>query len=381
MRCNFSALATLLGAVLAVAAAGPAFGVAVEGNQATFTWADASGPVAGYHVLVTRNGVPGATPEMAVNASMATVSGQPNDDLTIRVAAFDASGNVGPLSAESEIATLTAAVGGAPPVVVVEATGDFSFEDALATGAPGEQVIAHLNGSSDGTTKQFLDSGPPADYAGDPSEWGLDQLIIGEIGQPARVRLIDAIGLEDAAPMANLPTVTLFGLGNGLPCERDGEPGLVINAGSQLILGGVDLNVFDGSSCVNANQLFPGSPDPNVVPWGDGEIVLYGDLEEDGVRDPDDNCLLVENPEQCDADNNGFGNVCDLDIDGDGVVGADDTAALLSAVQSVSRDPLMDLNCNGAADASDLGLVLRGYGSLPGPSGLACAADASCLAP
>ncbi len=143
----------------------------------------------------------------------------------------------------------------------------------------------------------------------------------------------------------------------------------------------LDLHVFDTQSCIHINQLFPGSPETNVVEWGGGEIHLDGDLEEDGVLDPDDNCLLVENPDQCDADGNGFGNACDLDLDGDGIVGDIDTVLMLTAAKNVSTDPMMDLNCNGAADAADLGLVIRGYGSQLGPSGLACAADASCFAP
>ena len=376
MRCNFSALAAALGTAVGVLGlAAPAFGVAIEGTEATFTWAAASGPVAGYNVFVIRNGVPGTSPEIVVAFAMATVTSLPNDTIFIRVSAFDSAGNQGPVSPPSETVVFTAA--GPPPSVIVEAGGDFSLEDALAAALPGEQVIAHLNG----TAKQLLDTAPPEDFAGEEDEWGLDQLVVGEIGQPATVRLIDAIALAEAAPLTDLPTVTLFGLGNGPPCERDGEAGLVINPGSRLILGGVDLHAFDGQSCVAVSQLFPGSPDANVVEWGDGEIHLYGDLEEDGVLDPDDNCLLVENPDQCDADGNGFGNVCDLDIDGDGVVGALDADIMRTAARDLSTDPLMDLNCNGAADLVDLHWVLQGYGSLPGPSGLACTADASCLAP
>lgn len=374
MRSNFSALAPLAvcGAVFTLLLAGPAFAVAVEGTQATFTWAGASGPVVGYDVFVTRNDVPSTSPELVVSSSVATVTGQIDDVISVRVAAFDENGNVGPLSATSETVVLTAVA--PPPAVIVEASGDFSFEDALAAAGPGEQVIAHLDGSE----KQLLDAAPPEGFTGDPSEWGLDQLVVGALAQPAIVRLIDAIGLTQATPLMDLPSVTLFGLGNGLPCERDGEAGLILNPGSQLILGGVDLFAFDGQSCVHVNQLFPGSPDPNVVQWGGGEIHLYGDLEDDGVLDPDDNCLLVENPDQCDGNGNGFGNSCDFDIDGDGVVGSSDAAMLISAVRSRAADATMDLNCNGAVDPADLGMLLRGLGSEPGPSGLACAADASC---
>jgi hypothetical protein len=39
------------------------------------------------------------------------------------------------------------------------------------------------------------------------------------------------------------------------------------------------------------------------------------DADEDGVTDSADNCLLVDNPAQTDADGDGIGNVCDADLD------------------------------------------------------------------
>lgn len=47
------------------------------------------------------------------------------------------------------------------------------------------------------------------------------------------------------------------------------------------------------------------------------------DEDEDGVSDIRDNCVLIENPNQEDVDNNGRGDACE-DFDGDGVVNAKD---------------------------------------------------------
>ena len=54
------------------------------------------------------------------------------------------------------------------------------------------------------------------------------------------------------------------------------------------------------------------------------------DDDNDGVSDQQDNCSLVENPQQLDTDSDGSGNACDTDDDNDGVVDADDAFPLIS---------------------------------------------------
>jgi hypothetical protein len=69
-------------------------------TQATLGWADADGPVAGYYVVVT----PGVDPAYvagAVDEARATVRAEFGDEITVSVAAFDASGSAGPLSPPS----------------------------------------------------------------------------------------------------------------------------------------------------------------------------------------------------------------------------------------------------------------------------------------
>lgn len=366
-------LLSCLGLLGATAFTTIASAAVVEGTEATFTWAPASGPVAGYNVFVFRNGQPPSSPEQVVGQATATVSGDIDDQLAIQVAAFDAAGSQGPVSALSESALLAAPA--PPPYVVVESVGDFGIQAALALAAPGEQVVAHFRG----TEKQLLDTAPdPASPVPD-DEWGLDQIVVGEPAQPARVRLVDAVGLDSTTPLIDLPTVNLFGLGAGEPCARE-SAGLVIHAGSRLVLGGVDLHAFDGDRCVHVNGLFESSADPNVVPWGEGEIQLHGDLEDDGVLDPEDNCLLAANFDQCDGDRDGFGSACDADVNNDGGVGLDDLSQIEAAMRSISTDPVLDLNCDGAVGMDDVGIAARAQDEIPGPSGLPCAADASCTA-
>ena len=61
------------------------------------------------------------------------------------------------------------------------------------------------------------------------------------------------------------------------------------------------------------------------------------DDDNDGVSDQQDNCSLVENPQQLDTDSDGSGNACDTDDDNDGVVDAND-AFPLDASESLDTD-------------------------------------------
>ena len=364
--------AVLLAAAIAIAPA-LASAIEIESSSAGLHWDAASGPVEGYRVFVTRNGQGGSAPSFSVSTTSATLTGEPGDEVVVRVAAFDAEGNEGPLSPASEVVMFVAPPPAAPETIAVLFDADTSILAALGAAAPGEQLSAQL--VSEG--KQLLDAAIPHEV--EASElWGLDQLVVGGPGEPATVRLVDSIGLESPTPMDALPELTLFGLGSGDPCDRDGEPGLVIHPGSLLVLGGIDLHAFDGERCVHVNELFAQSDDPNRIDWGDGEIALHGDLEDDGVLDPDDNCLLVANPAQCDTDADGFGNQCDTDVSQDGFTDLVDFHTAWLAKGERSPDARFDINCDGGFGLDDIHLIKEAAGSLPGPSGLACAAEASC---
>jgi len=64
---------------------------------------------------------------------------------------------------------------------------------------------------------------------------------------------------------------------------------------------------------------------------GAGRVSLDADL--DGLNHDDDNCLLVSNTNQLDTDNDGLGDVCDTDMDGDGLTN--------SVELSIGTDPLL----------------------------------------
>lgn len=99
-----------------------------------------------------------------------------------------------------------------------------------------------------------------------------------------------------------------------------------------------------------------------------------GDLDEDGFPDRVDNCLGLANPDQSDADQDGYGNVCDADCDGDGVVGFGDFMALVGQIgNDCGWNPSLDCSCDFTSDdrvgGPDFSVLLSQFGSEIGPSG------------
>ena len=113
----------------------------------------------------------------------------------------------------------------------------------------------------------------------------------------------------------------------------------------------------DASGSVQVNGGFQGVAD--AYPTGASfstipQVVLHSgpDTDGDGIQDPIDNCRLTANPLQQDANLDGFGNICDADI-----------------------------NNSGTVTTADFGLLRARLGTAPGPSGLACAGTIPCPAP
>lgn len=107
--------------------------------------------------------------------------------------------------------------------------------------------------------------------------------------------------------------------------------------------------------------------------YQNGEGPLNPDVDEDGICDgpatvsddsgeicnagpngTGDNCPIVQNADQSDADSNGRGDVCDGDMDADGIADADDDCPFVS-------DPLQpDSNEDGVGDVCDPNLAISG---------------------
>jgi len=107
------------------------------------------------------------------------------------------------------------------------------------------------------------------------------------------------------------------------------------------VLGASDCNQ---SSCVSGEVLSTGvqagtyylkvtteyeSSDDYYLPDGAYYFLIeFGDKDDDGVLDEDDNCLTTANTDQLNTDGDAFGDVCDDDDDNDGVVDESDAFPL-----------------------------------------------------
>ena len=96
---------------------------------------------------------------------------------------------------------------------------------------------------------------------------------------------------------------------------------------------------------------------------------IFADSDSDGIPDTVDNCTQVANPDQIDTNSDGFGNLCDTDLNNDGVTNVADLA-LLRIAFIVSTNADADFNGDGFVNVIDLGILRAFFFQAPGPSGL-----------
>ena len=72
---------------------------------------------------------------------------------------------------------------------------------------------------------------------------------------------------------------------------------------------------------------------------GDHGGIAICAIKQSFLRDAADDCLATWNPDQIDADGDGYGNRCDADYDGDGTVGSADFNLLRRLFNRAQGDP------------------------------------------
>jgi sugar lactone lactonase YvrE len=109
------------------------------------------------------------------------------------------------------------------------------------------------------------------------------------------------------------------------------------------------------------------------------------DSDGDGIADTSDNCSLLATPDQTDTNQDGYGNRCDADVTGDGVVSPSDftlfKAAYLTGPENPGYDEDLDFDSDDSIGPSDF-VAFKGMFLHPvGPSGLTCAGSIPCPPP
>lgn len=100
----------------------------------------------------------------------------------------------------------------------------------------------------------------------------------------------------------------------------------------------------------------------------------YLDTDGDLISDSQDNCTLVQNPDQRDSNGDGFGNACDFDYDNSCSTNFADYAQLRNNFQSTSA-PDQDSNGDGVVNFLDISAFQGAFLQAPGPSGVSTACD------
>ena len=119
-------------------------------------------------------------------------------------------------------------------------------------------------------------------------------------------------------------------------------------------------------------------PNPNARTWVyrseripslyGADVVIVLDSDGDGVLDNIDNCTLTPNADQRDADGDGYGSICDPDLNNDGVVEYADYYLL--GWKWLTADANADLDGDGLVSWTDLLILYNRFFGAPGPSGV-----------
>lgn len=141
--------------------------------------------------------------------------------------------------------------------------------------------------------------------------------------------------------------------------ETDSYPLAIGCQNDQLILQPmIDLNAFQGQQfTVWLDQLEDQWGNRRTLPvtwtFTVGSDTLSSsalDTDNDEVPDSEDNCVLAANANQADLDHDGIGDVCDQDLDGDGILNADDNCPYFN-------NPDQALVCTAEADGDGDGVA------------------------
>ncbi len=189
-----------------------------------------------------------------------------------------------------------------------------------------------------------------------------------------------ALDADDVAQLNALAGSAMYSFGDlidGVDIEGD----VILAGGNRLQVavsyvfapdtfatGNINNYPFDPSSIVLAFfQILEETPDDKLF---EGMGVIVADTDGDGVANNADNCTLVANSNQLDTNGDGFGNICDPDIDNNGVVNFADISIWAQFFNTANGGDA-DFNGDGTVNFLDFSIAFPDFFlQSPGPSGL-----------
>ena len=109
------------------------------------------------------------------------------------------------------------------------------------------------------------------------------------------------------------------------------------------------------------------SADSDEVKFINADCLGTTDSDSDGILDSCDNCILAANADQRDTDGDGYGNICDTDLNNDNITNGLDVGILKTQFLTSGSDA--DFNGDGITNGLDVGILKTYFLTPPGPSG------------
>jgi hypothetical protein len=177
----------------------------------------------------------------------------------------------------------------------------------------------------------------------------------------------------DTRLSANRTEVDLFHSSSADGGVTWSAPERVSTETSANLTDGQEWGDYNGVSVVNGEVITTWTDNRNGPPNKKNVIAAEftsapQDTDGDGVADNADNCTLVRNADQRDTNGDGFGNICDADLNNDCIVDTADGHIMQALLGS--NNPHADLNGDGVVNFRDLARLRESRFQPPGPSGV-----------